>query len=98
MQWVNRALDRVYAQAATGPGRAAMSTPDWKATRWALRTGENKLSADKRALVNQIARTNRRIGRAWTLKEQLRDVYRIDHPPGGARHYLRRWITVAKRS
>ncbi len=69
MQWVNRALDRVYAKAATGPGRAAMSTPDWKATRWALRAGENKLSADKRALVNQIARTNRRIGRAWTLKE-----------------------------
>ena len=26
------------------------------------------------------------------------DVYRIDHPPGGARHYLRRWITAAKRS
>jgi transposase len=98
MQWVNRALDRVYAEAATGPGRAAMSTPDWKATRWALRTGENKLTEHKRALVNQIARTNRRIGRAWTLKEQLRDVYRIDHPPGGARHYLRRWITAAKRS
>ena len=43
-----RALDRVYAQAATGPGPAAMSTPDWKATRWALRTGENKLTEDKR--------------------------------------------------
>ena len=28
MQWVNRALDRVYAEAATGPGRAAMSTPN----------------------------------------------------------------------
>jgi transposase len=98
MQWVNRALDRVYAEAATGPGRAAMSTPDWKATRWALRTGENKLTDDKRALVNQIARTNRRIGRAWTLKEQLRDVYRTHHPPGGARQYLRRWITAAKRS
>ena len=78
------------------PGRD--EHPDWKATRWALRTGENKLSADKRALVNQIARTNRRIGRAWTLNEQLRDVYRIDHPPGGARHHLRRWITAAKRS
>ena len=61
MQWVNRTLDRVYAEAATGPGRAAMSTPDWKATRWALRTGENKLTDDKRALVNQIARTNRRM-------------------------------------
>jgi hypothetical protein len=28
----------------------------------------------------------------------LRDVYRIEHPPDGARHYLRRWITAAKRS
>jgi len=98
MQWVNRALDRVYAEAATGPGRAAMSTPDWKATRWALRTGDNKLSDDKRALVNQIARTNRRIGRAWTLNEQLRDVYRTHHPPGGARQYLRRWIIAAGQS
>ena len=88
----------MYAEAATGPGRAAMSTPDWKATRWALRTGENKLTEHKRALVNQITRTNRRIGRAWTLKEQLRDVYRVEHPPGGARQYLRRWITAAKRS
>jgi len=98
MQWVNRALDRVYAESVTGPGRASMSTADWKATRWALRTGENKLTDNKRALVSQVARTIRHIGRAWTLKEQLRDVYRTDHPPGGARHDLRRWITAAKRS
>jgi transposase len=98
MQWANRALDRVYSEAATGPGRTAMTSAQWRSTRWALRTGENKLTDDKRALVNQIARTNRRIGRAWTLKEQLRDVYRIDHPPGGARQHLRRWITAAKRS
>ena len=45
-----------------------------------------------------IARTNRRIGRAWTLKEQLRELYRIEHPPGGARQHLKRWITAAKRS
>lgn len=98
MQWANRALDRVYSEAATGPGRAAMTSAQWRSTRWALRTGENKLTDAKRALVNHIARTNRRIGRAWTLKEQLRDVYRINHPPGGARQYLRRWITAAKRS
>jgi transposase len=98
MQWTNRALDRVYAESATGPGRALMTSGQWRAARWALRTGENKLTDDKRALVNQIARTNRRIGRAWTLKEQLRDLYRLKHPPGGARHHLRRWITAAKRS
>ena len=32
------------------------------------------------------------------MKEQLREVYRVVHPPGGARQYLRRWITAAKRS
>lgn len=98
MQWVNRALDRVYSESITGPGQAALTSSQWRAGRWALRTSENKLSDDKRALLNQIARTNRRIGRAWTLKEQLRDLYRIDHPPGGARQHLRRWITAAKRS
>lgn len=98
MQWVNRALDAVYSEGATGPGRATMSAAQWRTTRWALRTGENKLTDDQRALINQIARTNRHIGRAWTLKEQLRDLYLIDHPPGGARQHLKRWITAAKRS
>lgn len=98
MQWVNRALDRVYAESMTGPGRAAISTGEWKTGRWALRTGENKLSESKRDLVNRIARTNRRIGRAWTLKEQARDLYRYDHPPGVARRLLKAWITAAKRS
>lgn len=95
MQWVNRALDRVFAESIRLPGYA---TADWKAARWALRTGENKLNDDKRALVNQIARTNRRIGRAWTLKEQARDLYRYDHEPGAARRLLKAWITAAKRS
>ena len=95
MQWVNRALDRVYAESIRIPGHA---TADWRAARWALRTGENKLNDDKRSLVNQIARTNRRIGRAWTLKEQARDLYRYDHEPGVARRLLKAWIVSAKRS
>jgi transposase len=98
MQWVNRALDAVYAQAASGPDKITMTSAQWRSTRWALRTGENKLTDNKRALVNQIARSNRHIGRAWTLKEQLRDLYRLDHPPGTARQLLRAWITAAKRS
>lgn len=95
MQWINRALDRVYAESIRLPGHA---TTDWKAARWALRIGENRLTDDKRALVNQIARTHRRIGRAWTLKEQARDLYRYEHPPGMARRRLKAWITAARRS
>ena len=98
MQWVNRALERVFAEAAAGPDKIVMTSAQWRAARWALRTGENKLTEDKRALVNKVARTNRRIGRAWTLKEQARDLYRYDHPPGVARQLLNAWITAAKRS
>jgi transposase len=98
MQWVNRALERVFAEAAAGPDKIVMTSAQWRTTRWALRTGENKLNDNKRALVNQITRTNRRIGRAWTLKEQARDLYRYDHPPGVARRLLKAWITAAKRS
>jgi len=98
MQWVNRALDRVYADAATGPGRDIISTSEWKAGRWALRTGENKLSSRQRILVERITTTHQRIGLAWMLKEHLRDLYRLDHPPGRAREHLRQWITAAQTS
>lgn len=98
MQWVNRALDRVFADAASGPDKVAMTSAQWRQTRWALRTGENKLTDNKRELVNQIARANRRVGRAWTLKEQLRDLYRGEHEPDVARQLLNAWITAAKRS
>jgi transposase len=98
MQWVNRALDRVFAAAASGPDKVTMTSAQWRSTRWALRTGENKLTDDKRELVNQITRANRRVGRAWALKEQLRDLYRFEHEPGVARQRLKTWITAAKRS
>ncbi|WP_415795847.1 ISL3 family transposase [Mycolicibacterium frederiksbergense] len=98
MQWVNRALDRVFADAASGPNKVTMTSAQWRQTRWALRTGENKLNATKRELVNQIARANRRVGRAWALKEQLRDLYRREHEPDAARGLLKAWITAAKRS
>ena len=75
---------RCNSQAITGRGHASMTPAQWRTGRWALRTGENKLNDDQRVLINQIARTHRHIGRAWTLKEQLRDIYRLNHPPGVA--------------
>lgn len=95
MQWVNRALDSVYAESARLPGYA---TADWKAARWALRTGENRLTDNQRALVNRIAATDERIGRAWRLKEQARDLYRHHHQPGHARRLLQDWIDAATHS
>jgi transposase len=98
MQWVQRALDALFAQAASGPDKNTMTSAQWRTTRWALRTGENKLTDDKRALVNHITKTHRHIGRAWALKEQARDLYRYTHSPGEAHTKLKAWITAAKRS
>lgn len=97
MRWINRALDAVFSEAAAGPDKVHMSSAQWRTTRWALRTGENKLTDNKRELVNQIAKRNRHVGRAWALKEQARDLYRYDHEPGVARSLLKAWITAAKR-
>ncbi len=97
MRWINRALDAVFSEAAAGPDKVHMSSAQWRTTRWALRTGENRLTDTKRELVNQIAKQNRRVGRAWALKEQARDLYRYDHQPGVARALLKAWITAAKR-
>ena len=54
MRWVNRALDPRLLRAP--PPDRTKSGHDLRAvalTRWALRTGENKLTDDKRELVNQ---------------------------------------------
>ena len=47
------------------------------------------------AIPGRACATSRSRSTTWTA---LRDVYRIAHPPGDARQYLRRWITAAKRS
>ena len=73
MQWVNRILDWVYSESITGSGCTAMSPAQGHAGRWALRPERTNSATTRVALSNQIARINRGIGRAWTLKEQRRD-------------------------
>ncbi len=68
----------------------------WRRLKTALRSGAENLTDERRALINALRRHNYQLFRAWTLKEQLRDLYRI--PPEQARHHLKRWITRAFRS
>lgn len=97
IQWANRALDATYASATSGRGSPVMTARQWKRARWALRTGKERLTADRRKLINTLRRTEHRLIRAWELKEMLRDFYR-DVEPAQARRYLAAWITTAKRS
>ena len=62
---------RCIAEAATGPGQGRHDLrADGAPPAGRCAPGRTNSPTTKRALVNQIARTNRRIGRAWTLKEQ----------------------------
>ena len=96
IQIANRALDSVFS--ATRHGADGQVTgKQWRASRFALRTGAERLNAFQRTLINAVRRFRYRLFRAWELKEQLRDLYRIIEPDE-ARPYLRRWITSALRS
>ena len=97
IQWANRALDSTYASATSGRGSPVMTAKEWRRARWALRAGKERLTKDRRQLISILRRTERRLIRAWELKELLRDLYR-DVKPKDARRYLKAWITSARRS
>jgi transposase len=96
IQMANRALDAVFS--ATGHGADGLITgKQWRASRYALRTGAERLNDFQRKLINAVRRFRYRLFRAWELKEDLRDLYRLVKPRH-ASAYLKRWITAALRS
>lgn len=97
MMWANRALDAAASASVSDRNLPTVSARDWRATRWALRRGSERLPDDKRALINTLRRSRHRLFRAWELKEMLRDLYRNINPTD-ARDYLKHWCTTAKRS
>ncbi|SDS16085.1 ISL3 family transposase [Actinopolymorpha singaporensis] len=112
IKWANEALDKArQANPAIPPTPATpikrsgpltvaeqINAPAkaWRRLKTALRSGAENLTDERRALINALRRHNYQLFRSWTLKEQLRDLYRI--PPEQARRYLKRWIIRAFRS
>src|SRR5664280_1266646 len=68
---------------STQPG----SAPQWK--------NPENLTGRQRGKLSEIQRTNRRLYRAYLLKEQLRQIYRL--PAEAAIALLDRWISWARR-
>ena len=96
IQMANRALDLVFSASRHGAD-GLITGRQWRASRYALRAGAERLTDFQRKLLNAVRRFRYRLWRAWELKEQLRDLYRIVDVDE-ARPYLRRWITSATRS
>lgn len=96
IQMTNRALDAVYKslgrEHASGVGDR-----QWRATRYALRAGAEKLSEAQVAILEGLRENREGLFRAWELKEELRDLYRLV-PAEDARAYLRYWIERARSS
>jgi transposase len=95
IQLANRAMDLVLSASRHGAD-GAITGPQWRAARVALRSAAENLETDQQQLVNAFRRTSRRVYRAWELKESLRYLYQLDHDL--IRPYLKAWITAALRS
>lgn len=95
--WATRALDdvrRLVWNAARRSGQGALAR-QLKGARFALWKSPPKLTARQHATISAIARTNKPLYRAYLLKEQLREVFRL--PFGQARALLDSWLTWARR-
>ncbi|WCO65206.1 transposase [Iamia majanohamensis] len=75
---------------------AAGAAKEFKGLRFLLRRNWENLAPGQRAVIDRLARANRRTFRAHQLKEELRDIFAL--PPTAARWALDQWLAWASRS
>lgn len=96
--WATAALDQVRREVWNQARRAGQvrHAADLKGARWALWKNPQDLTRNQQAKLAWIQRTNRRLYRAYLLKEQLREVFR--QPFEDAVVLLDKWLKWAIRS
>lgn len=98
IQWVNRALDRVFNDANARRRELNLRSHHYRRLRGALRAGHERLDDQRQALVADATAADRDLATAWRLKEDLRDLYRLDWPTAEAADHLDEWIDRARTS
>jgi transposase len=97
VQLATDALDEIRREVwneARRAGQTALAR-DLKGARFALWKNPEHLTARQQAKLSDIQHTNRQLYRAYLLKEQLRQIYRL--PSKAAIALLDRWLTWARR-
>lgn len=97
VQWATKALDEVRCEVwntARKHGQKAVAK-ELKGARYALWKNPEDLTERQGAKLAQIAETNKRLYRAYLLKEQLRQVFALKGAAGIA--LLDRWLKWARR-
>jgi len=89
-----RALDALRQRVAAS---LELRGTEKQALRWALLGSADHLSPAHLAALDQLRADRHILWRAWVLKEELADLYRLADP-ATARAYLRRWLARASRS
>jgi transposase len=98
VQWCTDALDEVRREvwnAARHGGMKALAS-DLKGARFALWRNPEDLSVNQQAKLSWVQQTNSRLYRAYLLKEQLRQVFKLRGEAGIA--LLKAWLAWASRS
>jgi transposase/DNA-binding CsgD family transcriptional regulator len=76
------AVDRVRRQEWNAHAKSKTPGGKWvKATRWSLLKARERQSLEQLAILGEVQHANRRLYRAFLLKEQLRLLYQLDDPP-----------------
>jgi transposase len=92
------AVDKVRMQEWNAKGPSITPGGMWiKHTRWALLKAPEKLTDRQRGALAEIQQTNKRLYRAYLLKEQLRALYQLEDPAQAPAH-LNAWLAWAGRS
>jgi len=97
VQWATDALDEVRREVWNDARRAGQQATanELKGCRFALWKNPEDLTKRQEAKLANIARTNQRLYRAYLLKEQLRQVFRLALEP--AKDLLKTWVAWARR-
>lgn len=96
--WATKAVDEVRRQEWNALRRAgaAGAAKEVKGLRWLLLRNWENLERSQRGQLRALEAANRRIHRAWRLKEELRDVFAKGLV--AVRRALDRWLAYASRS
>lgn len=98
VQWATTALDQVRRDEWNRLRRqgGAQAAKELKGVRFLLLRNWENLSSGQKGVLRDLERANRRLFRAWQLKEELRELLRL--PLIAAQRALSEWLAFASRS
>jgi transposase len=97
-QLASRAVDDVRRAEWNEHGKSSTRGGRWvKSVRWSLLKAPERQTERQLAALAEVQHANRRLYRAFLLKEQLRHLYHLEEPARAGEH-LAAWLAWASRS